>query len=128
MSSTSLFLLFLLFTFLSSLLPRCRSQIDVQNYRTSWNSSQLKYPNIKKDLRVYVAELSAQLRASTARWKVVFGHHPIYTQGRGHNAEAVTLKEEYRFEDVLVEGGADVYLAGHEVYLSNIIIFNLVLT
>jgi len=34
--------------------------------------------------------------------------------GKGHCHEAQTLKEEFKFEDVLVNGGADVYLSGHE--------------
>jgi hypothetical protein len=62
-----------------------------------------------------VSQLQKALQSSTAKWKVVFAHHPIFTKGRGHDVEARTLKEEYRFEEALIHGGADIYLAGHEV-------------
>lgn len=90
-----------------------RSQQDVRTNVDEFG--EFKYPNIVKDLRMNVKLLLESLKASNARWKVVFGHHPIFTKGRGHNAEAVTLKEEFAFEEVLVRGGADVYLSGHEV-------------
>lgn len=91
------------------------SQEDVrhcQNYRV--RPRQFKYPTIAEDLRGFVADLSDRLRTSTARWKIVYGHHPIYTKGRLHHEESETLKRDYGFEEVLRSGGADVYLAGHE--------------
>ena len=88
-------------------------QVDVHCDQEAFGP--LKYPTIAADLRRYVNELETALQKSTAKWKVVFGHHPIYTKGRGHDDEAKTLKKDYRFEDALVYGGADIYLAGHEV-------------
>jgi hypothetical protein len=61
-----------------------------------------------------VAELEGRLAESSARWKVVYAHHPLYTKGRGHHAESRTLRSDYNFEEVLVSAGVDVYLAGHE--------------
>jgi predicted phosphodiesterase len=51
------------------------------------------------------------LEASGSRWKLVFFHHPIYTSGR-YAAAARSLRAA--LEPVLVEGDADVVLAGHE--------------
>lgn len=90
-----------------------RSQWDVRNDRVAFGP--LKYPTIVADLERYVNQLERALQKSTAKWKVVFGHHPIFTKGKGHDNEAKALKKDYRFEDVLVYGGADMYFAGHEV-------------
>lgn len=54
--------------------------------------------------------LAGALERSRARWKVVIGHHPIYSHGR-HGGSG-TLRE--RLEPLLVQGGADLYMAGHD--------------
>jgi len=53
--------------------------------------------------------LERELKASTARWKVVYGHYQIYSALRGDNAPLI--------QDILplLEAhGVDVYLCGHE--------------
>ena len=61
-----------------------------------------------------ISELQLQwlrdaLASSTARWKVVYGHHPIYSAGQ--HGDGSDLKA--RLLPVL-KGKADVYLAGHD--------------
>lgn len=51
------------------------------------------------------------LSDSGSRWKIVYLHHPIYTSGR-YASGARTLRSS--LEPVLVDGDADVVLAGHE--------------
>lgn len=51
------------------------------------------------------------LEDSASRWKIVYFHHPIYTSGRYASA-ARTLRAS--LEPILVDGGADVVLSGHE--------------
>lgn len=72
--------------------------------------------------------LRGALKASTATWKVVCGHHPLFTVGRGHQDEArclrgaqytsvadpFTLLQGMGLLDALHDGGADAYLCGHE--------------
>ena len=75
--------------------------------------------------------LISSLRASSARWKFVFGHHPLYTAGVGHQDEARCLRgkhytcindmgskgrlfEGLGLEQVLLDHGVDAYFAGHE--------------
>jgi len=58
-----------------------------------------------------LAWLRNGLNDSGSRWKIVFFHHPIYTSGR-YGAGARSLRSA--LEPVLVEGNADVVLAGHE--------------
>ncbi|MEJ2207284.1 MAG: metallophosphoesterase, partial [Gemmatimonadota bacterium] len=55
--------------------------------------------------------LARELSESRARWKVVYGHHPLYGHNprRGHSPVMIE-----RLEPILVQGGADVYLAGHD--------------
>lgn len=53
--------------------------------------------------------LNDALANSKARWKIVFGHHPIYSAGE-HSSDKDLIK---RLLPVL-KGRADVYLAGHE--------------
>lgn len=54
--------------------------------------------------------LDAALDASTRRWRIVCGHHPIYSSGvHGPRPE---LREH--LEPVLVRHQVDLYLAGHD--------------
>lgn len=57
-----------------------------------------------------LAWLDRALGASTARWKLVFGHHPLYTHsGRGRDEAMIR-----HLEPLLVRHGVDVYFAGHD--------------
>jgi len=57
-----------------------------------------------------LAWLDAALSASTARWKIVFGHHPAYSNGwHGDNAGLIAM-----LAPLLSARGADIYLAGHD--------------
>lgn len=82
--------------------------------RTEAYGKYLKYPNLREELRIQVSKLRNKLQKSQARWKIVYGHHPLFTKGRGHNEEALRLKNEYGLEDIFEEGGVDAYFAGHE--------------
>lgn len=53
--------------------------------------------------------LEAQLAASTAPWKLVFGHHPIYSHGM--HGDTAALKRDLL---PLLKGRADFYLSGHD--------------
>jgi predicted phosphodiesterase len=58
-----------------------------------------------------LAWLQRELEESGTHWKIAFFHHPIYTSGR---YQAATARLRNRLEHVLVNGGVDVVLAGHE--------------
>lgn len=63
--------------------------------------------------------LVAQLSASKARWKIVVGHHPVYTGGwRKTSPDTKNMKEF--LEPVFKQYGVDVYLCGHEHHLEYI--------
>ncbi len=55
------------------------------------------------------AWLESALAASTARWKIAFGHHPVYSNG--HHGNSAGLIE--KLAPVLAHR-ADVYISGHD--------------
>jgi len=64
------------------------------------------FPEDKEQL----AWLDRALGAATAPWRIVYGHHPIYSRSvRGDNAELVAC-----LEPLLVKHEVDLYLAGHD--------------
>jgi len=81
--------------------------------------------------------LKNRLAASAAAWKIVIGHHPIefiphsfkehgipgvsfLTSGfmKGHT---LSKKRGTGMRDVVVQGGADVYLAGHQHIMAHLV-------
>jgi acid phosphatase len=65
------------------------------------------YPGFRQQLEW----LEAELAKSSARWRVVFGHHPLYSHvpRRGHNRLVIHL-----LEHLFVRYGVDLYIAGHD--------------
>lgn len=54
--------------------------------------------------------LGKALGSSKATWKIVMGHHPIYTSGE-HGSSRSLMKT---LEPILVQHRVDMYLAGHD--------------
>ncbi len=61
--------------------------------------------------RNMVAWLDAALASSTARWKIVIGHHPLWSTAGSKFEQAKALR---RLILPALCRGADLYLAGHE--------------
>lgn len=90
----------------------------------------LQWPRTATALRDYISDLAAALESSTSDWKILLGHHPMYTQGAGHGPATRSLRSthftryslfgfphEYRgygLEEVLVKGSVQAYFSGHE--------------
>jgi hypothetical protein len=53
--------------------------------------------------------LREQLDKSRARWKIVYGHHPVYSDGE-HGDDARLIKKLLP----ILESKADIYLVGHD--------------
>ncbi len=53
--------------------------------------------------------LDEHLARSTANWKIVFGHHPVYSHGRGGNDG---MRDNV--EPLLTKHHVDLYLCGHD--------------
>lgn len=57
--------------------------------------------------------LVSELKQSAATWKVVYGHHPVKSDG-DHGSDSYTARLSRTLLPRMKEGGADVYLAGHD--------------
>ena len=65
-----------------------------------------------------LAWLAETLAGSDATWKVVFGHFPIYSATTGEHGDTPALAASLL--PVLQQGGADLYLSGHDHILQHI--------
>jgi len=64
----------------------------------------------KKKVDDQVRWLTDSLRKSTAAWKIVMGHHPVYSAG--HHGGDKTMKK--KLDPIMRENGVHIYLAGHD--------------
>lgn len=63
------------------------------------------------DKRKQLNWLSKTLQESTGKWKIVFGHYPIFSNGTSHG----NCKEMIKYIlPILVKNNAHVYLSGHD--------------
>jgi len=68
--------------------------------------------------------LIKELQKSTATWKIVFGHHPLYTSRPNKKSSRLRAPHDtiidsspikgFGFEDIFVQFGVDAYFSGHE--------------
>jgi Calcineurin-like phosphoesterase/Iron/zinc purple acid phosphatase-like protein C len=96
---------------------------DSQVKYAAFNMAQRYYTFQEKNVQFFVLDtnvnanwdaqlpwLEKELRRSTADWKIVYGHHPIYSSGvYGTNQTFVKL-----FAPLFQKYGVQVYLNGHE--------------
>lgn len=75
-----------------------------------------KYDLSGQDADAQLRWLEAELKKSTARWKFVVGHHPIYTVGKRKKAAGGGIEKdlEQRLLPLLEQHRVQAYLAGHE--------------
>lgn len=67
----------------------------------------------KADVTAQIAWLDQELGKSDARWKFVFGHHPLYSHSaRDREAERKTMRDA--IEEILVKHKVDAFFAGHD--------------
>lgn len=111
------------FPSLTSLVSGCQSHVVRSHSYT---------PDLLREEGIW---LDQQLKESAATWKIAFGHHPMYTRGKGHRDPCVCLREEsyqymmyhrtrheevpvsangFGFENIFANGGVDLYVSGHE--------------
>jgi 3',5'-cyclic AMP phosphodiesterase CpdA len=66
---------------------------------------------VEEDYPAQLEWLDEALADSDARWKIVYGHHPLYGHDlrRGHQLSMIE-----RVEPILVRHGVDLYVAGHD--------------
>lgn len=62
-----------------------------------------------QDESAQLRRLDAALARSKARWKIVFGHHPLYANG-GSGSDPLMIEV---LEPIFTRRGVDLYLCGH---------------
>ena len=62
--------------------------------------------------------LERELATSTAMWKIVIGHHPVFSGGRHKNTEALLV----HVKPLLNRYGVQVYLNGHNHNLEHVVV------
>jgi hypothetical protein len=65
--------------------------------------------------------LEERLARSTAQWKIVFLHHPLYTSGRYRD---VSRAHRWALEPVLVRHNVDAVFSGHEHIYQRTVLLN----
>jgi len=78
-------------------------------------SEELYGPKVEQLRRRELAWLDRQLKKSRARFKIVYGHHSMYTSVRAGDPEQTAILRE-RVEPILVANKVALYLAGHYHY------------
>ena len=69
-----------------------------------WTAAQLEW---------LTEQLAAHANEPGVRWRIVYGHHPIYTSGE-HNGERRIGQLQRELLPVLKQANVDVYLTGHD--------------
>jgi predicted MPP superfamily phosphohydrolase len=64
-----------------------------------------------------IAWLEDKLKASTARWKVAFFHHPLYSSGKRHGSE---MNLRTTLEPLFTRCGVNVVFSGHDHFYERI--------
>jgi acid phosphatase len=72
-----------------------------------------------QDPKAQLAWFHAALARSTARWKIVVGHHPVFSGGRDHGS-TVELMRDVR--PLLDQYGVSAYFFGHDHDLQHIVV------
>jgi len=86
--------------------------IDTSPFVAAYRATPEKYGDVAtQNPDEQLAWLEKQLTASTAQWKIVFGHHPVYSAGTKHGN---TKELVVRLKPLLEKYGVQLYISGHE--------------
>lgn len=90
--------------------------IDTNPFVAKYRSDPQKYPGINnEDRKVQLEWIESRLNTKDPEiaWKIVVGHHPLYSGGKRKN-EQETKDTELLFEPLFTKYGVDAYICGHE--------------
>lgn len=85
--------------------------IDTSPFMSEYKKLPDQYPDIlKQNTKQQLQWLDSVLSASTEKWKIVIGHHPVYSTDslRGKNTELLE-----QLDPVLTKHKVDFYFSGH---------------
>ncbi|MFI3282527.1 MAG: metallophosphoesterase [Rikenellaceae bacterium] len=86
--------------------------IDTPPLIDKYRNDTEKYPDAaQEDMQAQLKWIEKSLGESTADWKIVIGHHPIYAQTPKSKSERTNMQE--RVDPILRKYGVDAYVSGH---------------
>jgi acid phosphatase len=93
-------------------------QLDTSPFVIAYHKKGSAYHVEGQDPKVQLRWLESVLGASRARWKIVVGHHPVYSAAPGHGdtkeliADVLPLLQKY---------GVRIYFCGHDHVLQHLV-------
>jgi tartrate-resistant acid phosphatase type 5 len=91
--------------------------IDTTPFITEYKKEP-KYARVARaDTRPQLRWLDSALAASTAQWKIVFGHHPVYSASPKHGNTTELVRD---LKPLLEKYHVQVYVAGHDHNLQDL--------
>ena len=91
----------------------------VKRYDSSQEQNALRLNVESQDVPAQLRWLDGALGASRADWKIVAGHHPVFSGGSGHGSTPELIAD---VKPLLERHGVQAYLAGHDHDLQHIVV------
>lgn len=86
--------------------------IDTTPLIDKYREDPAQYPDVQEvDPDAEVRWIDSVLRVSPERWKIVVGHHPLYSYDKKDDIEQDNMRA--RLEEVFRRNGVDAYFCGH---------------
>jgi acid phosphatase len=92
--------------------------LDTSPFVTSYHKKNSAYHMEGQDPKVQLRWLESALTASRARWKIVVGHHPVYSAAPGHGNTKELIADVL---PVLQRHGVQIYFCGHDHVLQYLV-------
>jgi tartrate-resistant acid phosphatase type 5 len=98
-----------------------QAQVDYTQFSTKWKMPAKYYHYVKGNVQFFAIDsskfdatqqswLKNALSTSQAKWKIVYGHHPVFSYGlHGNTSSLITT-----LKPMLEEHKVDFYLSGHD--------------
>jgi tartrate-resistant acid phosphatase type 5 len=85
--------------------------IDTSPFQTAYYKTD-EHHVLGQDTAKQMRWIDSCLTNSKSRWKIVVGHHPVYSSGSAHGKETGDM--EARFARFFEDKGVDAYFCGHD--------------
>jgi len=86
--------------------------LDTNPFISSYRNTHGKYGDVdRQDTSLQLKWLDSVLNHSHDSFKLVFGHHPVYSAGTGHGNSPDLIKQ---LNPLLIKNGVDFYICGHD--------------
>ena len=90
--------------------------LDTPPLQEMYHNNQKQYSDLdQQDTAAQLKWLDSALTASKSRWKIVVGHHPVYSNGdHGQKDRDIQIDMPARFAKFFASHGVDAYFCGHD--------------